>query len=104
LPLVLLAQTNLVTRTQTSTSPHQKAQASIFPNPVTDRFNFDTGDKLVELIRVTDINGRIVEEEKPRQAQAFGTVNLPPIPTGIYSVNFSYDVGTTDIYLLVVKQ
>jgi hypothetical protein len=56
------------------------------------------------LIRVTDINGRIVKEEKPRQAQAFGTVNLPPIPTGIYFVNFSYDDGTTDIYLLVVKQ
>lgn len=87
-----------------STPAPLAAEALIFPNPVTEQFSFDAGDKLVAAVRISDLNGRVLQSVKLDIAQSAGTVRLESTPAGVYTVSFIYNDGATRTELMIVKQ
>lgn len=69
---------------------------SVYPNPVVEQLNIKLDEQLNNAeIRVFDISGRVVYEEKVKSLNKNHTIDFKGIPSGAYMVFIKSDKGTT---------
>lgn len=68
-------------------SAMEEVKVNTFPNPATSEINIDLLNEINEgQIKIFDINGRLVYEEKIEQVQ-YLTLNINNLTSGIYQAN-----------------
>lgn len=65
--------------------------ANVYPNPASDKVNFDFGNNTIESLTITDMNGRVVESV--HGANTFVTVDLNGLENGVYFYNAVDNAG-----------
>lgn len=65
--------------------------ANVYPNPATNKVNFDFGNNTVESLTITDMNGRTIETVKGNTS--FVTVDVNGLENGVYFYNAVDNAG-----------
>jgi uncharacterized repeat protein (TIGR01451 family) len=72
----------------------------IYPNPVNDIFNFETGNKKVSSVSITDITGKIILQNKVTKENHTNVSTLSP---GIYFVKIQLETGAQQTLKIIKK-
>ena len=62
----------------------------IYPNPVKDQITFKS-DKNIAFVSVNDVNGRLLELEKPTKLNSEYKLDVSHLRYGIYILNINYE-------------
>jgi len=76
-------------------------KTAIYPNPTKDIINISNSDALINLIQITDLNGRVVKEVKVSDVNET-QVSVSDLAQGVYSMKIVSDKGT--IVKKVIKE
>ncbi|MDY0088784.1 MAG: choice-of-anchor J domain-containing protein [Flavobacteriaceae bacterium] len=82
-----------VTTAEMSTDDFFASNLSIYPNPANDFFNLSSTTSIIENVKVTDLNGRVVKSIAANGVSDV-QVNISDLTTGIYFVTVNTDNGT----------
>lgn len=74
---------------------------NVYPNPFTDEMNVSLGDKVIQGIHLTDLNGRIVKTFNV-SGMNNATLNVSDLASGVYLLNVKAD-GVTATKKVVKK-
>lgn len=89
--------------TISTTDLRVNSAVTVFPNPASDRLVVAvTGNKMVETVRISDLQGRVVYAAANIQ-NAQHTLALDGWAKGMYIVQIAYDGGQTHIEKIAVK-
>lgn len=66
---------------------------NVYPNPFRDEMNVSLGDKVIQGIHLTDLNGRIVKTFNV-SGMNNATLNISDLKAGVYIFNVSTKEGT----------
>jgi len=75
----------IYTTSVASTEDFQTASFSIYPNPATDVINISNSFDVIENVKITDLNGRIVKEIALDVEKA--QINISDLAQGVYILN-----------------
>lgn len=76
-----------------STGDFFASNLSLYPNPANDFFNLSSTTSIIENVKVTDLNGRVVKSIAANGVSDV-QVNISDLTTGIYFVTVNTDNGT----------
>lgn len=65
---------------------------SVYPNPVSDFVNVQSGTNAIEKVSVTDLNGRTVKTISTSGTEA--RINISDLASGVYMLNINSDNGS----------
>jgi beta-glucanase (GH16 family) len=67
----------------------------VHPNPVTDRLTVETAGQLATTLVLTDVQGRVVQQQRTAPGQAVTTLELGALPNGVYVLMLRNATGVT---------
>lgn len=82
-----------------STADFFTANLSLYPNPANDIFNLSSTTSLIENIKVTDLNGRVVKTIVAGNVSEV-QINISDLTTGMYFVTVNTDNGSGSTKLI----
>ncbi len=100
------ATSRIETVTAIKTNAKKEGSLSVYPNPSNGNFivNFESKGNNPILIRVTDLNGKTVYEQKTtHHDRSTSSIELKDLPNGMYQLQIFSDIDVWIQKLLIVK-